>query len=81
MRAVHVVGGGPADVMAAFAAMREAAGVPLPRLFRLPHHHRLRPCRSARLPGARAIALSRHPALRAEVGSMIEAFIRGDNHP
>ena len=27
MRAVHVVGGGPAGVMAAFAAMREGAGV------------------------------------------------------
>src|ERR1035437_10011225 len=30
---------------------------------------------------ARAISLSRHPALRVEVGSMIEAFIRGDNRP
>src|ERR1035437_10820151 len=38
MRAVHVVGGGPAGVMAAFAAMREGAGVRIFEKFAFPRH-------------------------------------------
>src|ERR1035441_4625557 len=39
MRAVHVVGGGPACVMAAFAAMREGAGVRIFEKFAFPRHN------------------------------------------
>ena len=38
MRAVHVVGGGPAGVMAAFAAMREGAGVRIFEKSAFPRH-------------------------------------------
>src|ERR1035438_2542286 len=38
MRAVHVVGGGPAGVMAAFAAMREGAGVRILEKSAFPRH-------------------------------------------
>src|ERR1035437_4448227 len=38
MRAVHVVGGGPAGVMAAFAAMREGASVRIFEKFAFPRH-------------------------------------------
>jgi 2-polyprenyl-6-methoxyphenol hydroxylase-like FAD-dependent oxidoreductase len=38
MRAVHVVGGGPAGVMAAFAAMREGAGVRIFEQSAFPRH-------------------------------------------
>ena len=38
MRAVHVVGGGPAGAMAAFAAMREGAGVRIFEKSAFPRH-------------------------------------------
>src|ERR1035437_1562533 len=38
MRAVHVVGGGPAGVMAAFAAMREGASVRIFEKSAFPRH-------------------------------------------
>ena len=37
----------------------------IPRLFRIPRDHRLRPSRCPRPPGPRAISLSRHPPSRA----------------
>jgi threonine dehydrogenase-like Zn-dependent dehydrogenase len=52
MRAVHVVGGGPAGVMAAFAAMREGASV---RIGSRLHHVARRAVEQSSGPSARSV--------------------------